>query len=70
MGLVAAIGAFFVEWIVYSRICSFVSTHYRIFSVVSFGENALYMILAFLGIGLLAGVAGSLISLSKYLKED
>ena len=70
MGFVAAVGAFFTEWLVYSRVADFITEHYRIFSVLPFGKYALLMMLAFLCIGLFAGVAGSLISLSKYLKEN
>lgn len=69
MGLIAAIFAFFAEWLVYDRVCDFVGTHYRVFSVVPFGECVPLMIGAFLGIGLLTGIVGSLISLTKYLKE-
>lgn len=69
MGLIAGVGAFFAQWLVYDRVCSFVESHYRAFSVVPFGDCALLMILVFLAVGLFAGIAGSLISLSKYLKE-
>ncbi len=70
MGLVAAIGAFFTEWLVYSRVADFIKDQYKMFTVVPFSKCVPVMILAFLGIGLFAGIAGSLISLSKYLKEN
>lgn len=69
MGLIAAIAAFFAEWLVYDRVSDFVSAHYRVFSVIPFGECAWMMIGAFLVIGLFTGVVGSLISLTRYLKE-
>lgn len=69
MGLIAGVGAFFAEWLVYDRVCAFLEKHYRAFSLVSFGSTALPMILIFLAVGLFAGITGSLISLSKYLKE-
>lgn len=69
MGLIAAIAAFFAEWLVYDRVCDFVGSHYRVFSVLPFSECAWLMIGAFLAIGLLTGIVGSLISLTRYLKE-
>ncbi len=69
MGIVAAVIAFFAEWLVYSRVSAFIGSHYRIFTLVRFGDCAMTMIIAFFGIGLFAGITGSLISLSKYLKE-
>lgn len=69
MGIVAAIISFFTEWLVYSRVSAFIGSHYRMFTLVRFGDCAPTMLIAFFGIGLFAGITGSLISLSKYLKE-
>lgn len=69
MGGSAAVSAFFVEWILYDRVSRLISTHYRMFSVVSFSNVWYYMLAAFLLIGLFTGAIGSFISVSRYLKE-
>lgn len=70
MGLISSIIAFLVQWLIYSRVRSFIVSNYRIFDVIPFKDNALILALTFLIVGLLAGISGSLISLAKYLKEN
>lgn len=69
MGLIASVVAFFVEWIIYDRATSIITSQYRIFSTVGFGSFALILALSFAVIGLIAGIGGSLISIARYLKE-
>lgn len=69
MGGIAAILAFAVEWLLYDRVCSLITAHYRIFSVVSFAELWYFILIGFILIGLFTGVIGSFIAVSRYLKE-
>ena len=69
IGLIAGVIAFAVEWLIYGRASVIIANRYRIFSVVTFGSFAYIIAAAFLVIGLFCGVIGSLISISKYLKE-
>jgi cell division protein FtsX len=39
-------------------------------SVIAFGDMAWFLVLMFLGIGILSGVIGSLIMISKYLRKE
>jgi len=69
IGLIAGVVAFAAEWLIYDRAASVITERYRIFSVLEFGDFAPIIALSFLAIGLFCGIIGSLIALSKYLKE-
>lgn len=69
MGGSAAVSAFLVQWLLYDRACRLVAQHYRMFSVISFGDVWYYIAIAFLVIGLFTGAIGSFISVNRYLKE-
>lgn len=69
MGGSAAVSAFFVEWLIYDRASRLIATHYRMFSVISFGEVWYYLLISFALIGLFTGAIGSFIAVSRYLKE-
>lgn len=69
MGGSAAVSAFFVEWLLYDRVCRLIAEHYRMFTTISFGEVWYYLLAGFVLIGLFTGAIGSFISVSRYLKE-
>ena len=68
IGLVAAIIGYFVEWWAYRYIENEVATHLQMISFVGFGEVWHLVLLGFIGVGILAGIVGSLLSLRKYMK--
>lgn len=69
MGGSAAVSAFFVQWLLYDRVCRLIADHYRMFSTISFGDIWYYLLAGFALIGLFTGAIGSFISVSRYLKE-
>lgn len=69
IGLISSVIAYFVEWYIYSYIESLVYTDLQMLSIVSFGSVRAWLFLGFVGIGMVTGIAGSLISLGKYLKD-
>lgn len=68
IGLVASIAGFFVEKYFYLYIESVVMSDLEMITVVGFSAIQPYIFWGFLGIGVLAGIVGSSISLGKYLK--
>ena len=68
IGVLSAGIAFFVQGFLYNYIYNTVSNNYKMIAVVPFTDLQTYMIFGFLGIGVFAGVLGSLISLRRYVK--
>lgn len=68
IGIVSSVFAFFIEWYLYVYIQKMINSDFNMFSVIEFGDVRSMVIIGFLGIGILTGILGSCISLSKYLK--
>lgn len=70
LGLVAAIIAFFAQWGLYALVTGGVTSNdtLSIVDVLSFRELVPYVISIFMGTGLFVGVAGSALTIRKYLK--
>lgn len=69
IGLIASVIAYLIEWYVYSYVEGMVVTDLQMISIVSFDSIKLYLLIAFVAIGIITGTLGSCISLSRYLKE-
>ncbi len=73
LGVISAIISLGVVWGVYAllepTVTSIFNTISRNFNVVDFTDYVLYILVAFVGMGLVSGGIGSLISIQKYLKE-
>lgn len=70
MGLIATVIAFIIQWIVYSNICKAIVSAHNMINVLPFSQFAGLLLLAFVLIGTIAGVIGSLISVAIYIKEE
>ena len=68
IGLLSSGIAYLLEWYAYGYISKMVIIDYSMISVVAFDEVRLYILFGFIGIGIVTGIIGSVISLSKYLK--
>lgn len=66
VGLIGAVIAFFVVWLIYWRISLAVNVSFL--TLVSFGEMLWVLVGAFLAVGIFIGFAGSFISIRKHLK--
>ena len=69
MGAVSVIAAFLVQWIVYARIAASITKNYMMITVLPFSHFVGPLFLIFALTGILAGVAGSLISVWIYVRE-
>lgn len=69
IGLLASGIAYFVEWYFYSYIETMVKTDMQMISIAAFSSIYQYVLLGFLGLGVITGIIGSSISLGKYLKQ-
>ena len=69
IGVIASVAAYFIQYYMYSYLDKLITEDYtNIISVVPFNTVNGWVALGFLGVGVLAGVIGSVISLTKYLK--
>lgn len=68
IGLVASIAAYIVQYYTYMYIHNTVLTKFSFISVVDFSCFGGLLLVGFLGLGILTGIVGSVISLHKYLK--
>ena len=68
IGLLASGVAYLIEWYMYTYVKKMVESDSTILSIVPFAQVDGAVILGFLAVGLFAGIVGSVISLSKYLK--
>lgn len=68
IGLIASGVAYLAEWYMYSYVSKTVVESQGFFSIVPFSQVNGPVALGFLAVGIFAGVVGSVISLSKYLK--
>lgn len=69
IGLVSSVAAYFIEWYIYSYIEEMVITDLQMISILQFSDIRGYVFWGFLGLGVVLGVVGSLISLARYLKQ-
>ena len=69
IGVFSSVVAFFAEWYIYSYIETMVLTDLQMISILTFQEIKNTVLFGFMGLGVVAGILGSSISLSKYLKS-
>ncbi len=69
IGIFASTIAYFVEWYIYSYIETMVISDLQMISILQFADIKGYVLGGFILLGIVAGVIGSSISLSKYLKQ-
>ena len=69
IGVFSSVVAFFAEWYIYSYIETMVLTDLQMISILTFQEIKNTVLFGFMGLGVVAGIIGSSISLSKYLKS-
>ena len=69
IGLVSSIAAYFIEWYIYSYIERLVITDLQMITFIQFSDIRSYVLWGFIGLGVVTGVLGSLISLGRYLKQ-
>ncbi len=69
IGLLSSVIACFVEWYIYSYIEKKVMTDLQMISILTFDEVQYTVLFGFIALGVVAGIIGSSISLSKYLKS-
>lgn len=69
IGIFSSVVAFFAEWYIYSYIETMVLTDLQMISILTFQEIKNTVLFGFMGLGVVAGIIGSSISLSKYLKS-
>ena len=69
IGIVSSVAAYFIEWYIYSYIERLVMTDLQMISFLSFADIRGYVLWGFIGLGVVTGVAGSMISLGRYLKQ-
>jgi len=69
IGLLASVAGYFVEWYVYGYVEKMVLTDLQMISLVQFSDINTVVLTAFIGVGIVTGVVGSLISLGKYLDK-
>ncbi len=69
IGLFSSIIAYFAEWYIYTYIETMVMTDLQMISILTFGEVKYTVLFGFIALGIVAGIIGSSISLSKYLKS-
>lgn len=69
LGLLAGGIGYLIEWFAYHYIERMVSSGaVSMISVLSFGDIGITVLAGFLGVGILTGIVGSVVSLGKYLK--
>lgn len=66
VGLIGAVIAFFVVWLIYWRIT--LSVNVSFLTLVSFNEMVWVLVAAFMSVGIFIGFLGSFISIRKHLK--
>ena len=69
IGLFSSVIAYFAEWYIYSYIETMVMADLQMVSILTFPEIKHMVLFGFIALGVVAGIIGSSISLSKYLKS-
>ncbi len=68
IGLISSGIAYILQMSVYQSLAKTVVADYKMFTLIPFGDIGGYLLIAFVGIGVLTGIIGSCISLNKHLK--
>ena len=69
IGIVSSVAAYFIEWYIYSYIEEMVITDLQMISILQFTDIRGYVFWGFVGLGIITGVLGSVISLARYLRQ-
>ena len=69
IGLVSSIAAYFIEWYIYTYIERLVVSDLQMITFIHFSDIRSYVLWGFIGLGVILGVLGSMISLGRYLKQ-
>ena len=69
IGLFASISAYFIEWYIYTYIEGMFMADLQMITILQFADISHLMLIAFIAIGVVTGIIGSSISLSKYLRQ-
>lgn len=69
IGLLASVSAYFIEWYIYSYIETMFTTDLQMISIMPFTDISNILLIGFLVVGVITGIIGSSISLSKYLRQ-
>lgn len=68
IGLIASGVAYLIQWYTYTYVKNLIVKDYKILTVVPFSQVDGKVFIGFVAVGIFAGIVGSVISLSKYLK--
>lgn len=69
IGIISGSLAYLIEWYVYGYIEDMMLSDLPIISFLKFADVSSYVFLGFVGIGIVTGIIGSCISLSRYCKQ-
>jgi len=69
IGIVSSVAAYFIEWYIYSYIERMVVNDLQMISFLPFSDIRGFVLWGFIGLGVVTGVVGSVISLGRYLKQ-
>lgn len=69
IGVFAGTIAYFIVKYAYLYVETLVMADLQMISFIQFSDTSLPLLLGFIGIGIATGIAGSFISLAKYLKS-
>ncbi len=69
IGIVSSVAAYFIEWYIYSYIERLVMTDLQMITFLPFSDIRGFVLWGFIGLGVVTGVLGSVISLGRYLKQ-
>lgn len=73
LGVISGVLSLGVVWGVYELVARSIGSSFSLFmssGIVPFKEHALFILVAFLAVGIITGAFGSAVSISKYLKEQ
>ncbi len=73
LGVISGVLSLGVVWGVYELVARSIGGSFSLFmssGIVPFKEHALFILVAFLAVGIITGAFGSAVSISKYLKEQ
>lgn len=68
IGLFSSLFSYLIQWYAYTAVIKMVAPDYTMLSFMSFDDIRYIMLAAFVGVGVVTGVIGSVISLRKYLR--
>ena len=68
VGAIGTLIAFILERVIYGALESYIAAQMQIVKLYTFAEVAPILLAAFVGISVLCGVVGSIVSMSKYVE--